>query len=156
MQEGGETGMGKMSVKDVPGKVRVDLKPVDAAQMSRMTGDLDGTAQILMLSPEEKEDPQVCCLRGSRLLAQECFREALADPESARKGGEDEGKRRYAEGICYMQPGEPPEAFRDLSGSGSMQRTRRFAARRPGNLRSWRTEKKNHVKRRNLRDSAEN
>ncbi len=122
MQGGGETGMAQLSVEDVTGKVRVDLKPVDFAQLCRMTGasrlmtkDYDAANRALTLSLEEKEDPYVRYLRGSSLLAQERFREALADLEDARKGGAEEAGCRYAEGICRMQLGETSAALSDFS-----------------------------------------
>lgn len=122
MQRGEETGAAQLSVEDVTGKVRVELKPVDYAQLCRLTGSSHmmlgsyaRAVEVLTLSLEQKDDPAVRYLRGASLLAEERFREALTDFAAAYKAGVEREKCRYSSGVCHMQLGETDEALKDFA-----------------------------------------
>lgn len=122
IRRGEKTDMAEFGVEDVTGKVRVELKPVDNAQLTRMVGasqlaggDYNGAVETLTLSLEEKNDPYVRYLRGSSLLAAERYDEALKDFTAAERGGADKESCRYGAGVCRMQMGETRQAVQDFT-----------------------------------------
>jgi tetratricopeptide (TPR) repeat protein len=84
-----------------------------ASQM--MCGRYAEAAETLTLSLEEKNDPDVRYLRGSALLAEERFEEALKDFTAAERDGADRERCRYSSGVCRMQLGRTNEAIGDFT-----------------------------------------
>ncbi len=122
MQRGEATGAAQLSLEDVTGKVKVELKSVDYAQLCRMVGAAQmmrghygEAAATLTLSLEEKNDPYVRYLRGSTLLAAERYDEALKDFTAAERGGADEESCRYSAGVCRAELGDTRQAIRDFT-----------------------------------------
>lgn len=139
IRQGENTGVAELGVEDVTGKVKVELKPVNYAQLYRMvgasqlaSGDYDGAAETLTLSLKEKNDPYVRYLRASSYLAAERWEEALQDFSAAEQGGADREKCRYGAGVCRTQLGDTKGAIRDftwVTKSGADETLREEAAR---------------------------
>ena len=122
MRQGETVGAAQLGIEDVTGKMKVGLKPVDYAQLCRMTGasqmmrgQYAQAAETLTLSLNEKNDPDVRYLRGSSLLAEERYEEALKDFTAAERGGADRERCRYGSGVCRMQLDQTREAVRDFT-----------------------------------------
>ena len=122
VRRGEKTDMAEFGLEDVTGKIKVELRPVDYAQLCHMVGasqladgDYAGAAETLTLSLEEKNDPYVHYLRGSSLLAAERYDEALKDFTAAERGGADKESSRYGAGVCRMQLGETRQAVQDFT-----------------------------------------
>ena len=144
--QGEEPGIAEARLEDVTGKVRVELKPMDTAQLCQMTGasymvlgNYVRAAEVLSLSLEKKDDPHVRYLRGSSLLAQERYREALEDFTVAAQADSETEKSRYSAGVCHMQLGESAEALADFDWviqNGQDASLREEAARQAERLRA--------------------
>lgn len=122
IDRGEKTGVAELGIEDVTGKVRVELKPVDYAQLTRMvgasqlaSGDYNGATETLTLSLREKNDPYVRYLRASSLLAEERHDEALKDFTAAERDGADKESCRYGAGVCRMQLGDTERAIQDFN-----------------------------------------
>lgn len=121
VRRGEDPGAAQLSVEDVTGKVRVELKPVDYAQLCQLTGashmmlgNYARAAEVLTLSLEAKEDGYVRYLRGASLLAEKRFGEALEDFTAAEQAGAEREKSRYSAGVCHMALGETEKALSDF------------------------------------------
>ena len=122
IQKGENPGAAQAGVEDVTGKVRAELKPLDYAHLCQLTGasymklgNFTRAAEVLTLSLEEKDDPYVRYLRGSSLLAESRWKEALEDFTAAEAGGAEQENCRYSMGVCRMQLGETEKALEDFS-----------------------------------------
>lgn len=122
MRQGEQPGAAEFSVEDVTGKVHVEMKPVDYAQLCRLTGsshmmlgDYARAAETLTLSLERQDDPYVRYLRGTCLMTQKQYREALEDFRTAERAEVETENCRYSAGLCHMQLGETEEALKDFA-----------------------------------------
>ena len=122
MRRGEATGTAQLALEDVTGKMKVELKSVDYAQLCRMTGasrmmlgQYAAAAETLSLSLEEKDDPGVRYLRGSALLADKRYEEALKDFTAAERGGAEKETCRYSSGVCRAELGKTDEALKDFT-----------------------------------------
>jgi len=122
IRQGENPGAAQAGVEDVTGKVRAELKPLDYAHLCQLTGasymklgNFTRAAEVLTLSLEEKDDPYVRYLRGSSLLAESRWSEALEDFTAAEAGGAEQENCRYSMGVCRMQLGETEKALEDFS-----------------------------------------
>ncbi len=146
LERGEDAGAAQLSVEDVSGRLQVELVPADIAQLGRMVGashmmlgEFRRAAEVLTLSLREKDDAAVRYLRGSSLLAQERFGEALEDFEAALAAGVQTESSRYSAGVCRMQLGELPEAleaFDWVARNGEDPALREEAARQAERLRA--------------------
>ena len=122
IRQGENPGAAQAGVEDVTGKVRAELKPLDYAHLCQLTGasymklgNFAQAAEVLTLSLEEKDDPYVRYLRGSSLLAESRWSEALEDFTAAEAGGAEQENCRYSMGVCHMQLGETEKALTDFA-----------------------------------------
>ena len=146
VRKGEAAGTARMSVEDVTGKIRVELIPLDLRHLYQMTGasymmrsDYARATEMLTLSLEQADDPYVRYLRGSSLLAEQRWAEALVDFAAAEQGGESPEKCRYSAGVCRMQMGNTEEAiaaFAWVAENGQDGDLRAEAARQAERLRT--------------------
>ena len=143
--EGGESvSTAELRLEDATGRLRVELVPLDYAQLCRMVGaswlvlgDYERSSEVLSLSLRERDDPTVRYLRGSSLLAAERYEEALEDYTAALAANVRTESSRYGSGVCRMQLGllaEAIEDFRWVAENGEDASLREEAARQLARL----------------------
>lgn len=117
-EKGEAAAMTQFKLEDATGRLHLTLKPVDYAQLCRMVGSSYLTVgsykravEVLTISLQEKDDPAVRYLRGTGLLAESRWREALEDYAAAQEAGVKVENCIYSAGVCRMQLGEINEAI---------------------------------------------